>query len=148
MIVCRPTQSGKTVLVLKIIENVQSLIHPNPKRTLYCYKEYQRDKYDAIAKWGVVFFKGIPRLDMFAGKENMRLVLDDLMEEMDKTFPCCLQGFHKDLDCTNLKHYQRIRTHSKPQVALHCGFQRCTVPIARLLLKPSTTSVANLSYTS
>jgi hypothetical protein len=57
MTVCGLTQSGKTVLMLKIIDNAQSLIHPAPKRFLYCYTDYQPDKFDSIAKWGLSFSK-------------------------------------------------------------------------------------------
>jgi KaiC/GvpD/RAD55 family RecA-like ATPase len=55
MIVCGPTQSGKTVFVLKIIENVNKHIQPAPKKILYCYTEYQPAKFDNFASRGVNF---------------------------------------------------------------------------------------------
>jgi predicted AAA+ superfamily ATPase len=56
MLVIGPTQSGKTVFVLKLISDASKVIEPVPERILYCYTEYQPEKFDAFAARGVNFF--------------------------------------------------------------------------------------------
>lgn len=86
MIVNGPTQSGKTVFVLKMIDNAETMIEPPPKKIMYCYTEDQPSKFHSYAFNGrVTFLKGLPSMDMFDGKQPTLLILDDLMEEMDKT---------------------------------------------------------------
>ncbi len=99
MSVSGPTQSGKTIFVLKLIENASILVEPPPKRIIYCYTEYQADKFDYFAARGVEFFKGMPSLEMFDGKENTLLILDDLMEQIDENASMLFTrvSHHRDL---------------------------------------------------
>jgi CheY-like chemotaxis protein len=99
MLVTGPTQSGKTVFVLKIISQVDRLIDPAPKRILYCYTEYQPKSFDAFAARGVNFFKGIPSLEMFDGSTPTLLVLDDMMEQLDENISMLFTrvSHHRDL---------------------------------------------------
>ena len=84
MIVSGATQSGKTVFVLKMIENRFQMIEPPPKKVLYCYTEYQPKAFDSHSANGVEFFKGLPGLDFFDGREPTLCILDDLMGELNK----------------------------------------------------------------
>ncbi len=40
-IVAGASQSGKTELCYKVIENAEKLIFPAPKKIIYCYSEFQ-----------------------------------------------------------------------------------------------------------
>ena len=75
-IVSGPTDSGKSVLTLKLIEHAQQVITPLPERIMYCYSEYQNvfDNYS-----NVELHDGLPDLITFDGKSRSLLVLDDLM---------------------------------------------------------------------
>jgi hypothetical protein len=99
MLVTGPTQSGKTVFVLKILSDVNRIISPAPERILYCYTEYQPKSFDAFASKGVVFYKGMPSLEMFDGDARTLVVLDDMMEEIDKNTSMLFTrvSHHRDL---------------------------------------------------
>jgi hypothetical protein len=101
MIVNGPTMSGKTIFVLKMIDNMEKMIKPSPERIMYCYKEYQADKFDSYASSGrVTFFKGLPaNLDMFDGKRPTLLIIDDLMAQMNETLSelFTVGAHHKDI---------------------------------------------------
>jgi GTPase SAR1 family protein len=47
MVVCGPTQSGKTGFVLKLIDNSSTVIQPAPVKILYCFSEYQPATFDS-----------------------------------------------------------------------------------------------------
>jgi len=81
-LVAGPTGSGKTWFVFKLIENVDVMIDPPPRRMVYCYGEYQKlfDKYPQVT-----FHQGLPDLDDFDGREPTLLVIDDLMNEADES---------------------------------------------------------------
>lgn len=77
-----PSQSGKTVLTFKLIENVEQMITPIPSRIIYCYAEYQEmfSHYPNIE-----FHEGLPDLSTFAGNtEPILLVLDDFMSQVNQ----------------------------------------------------------------
>jgi hypothetical protein len=84
MLISGPTQSGKTVCTLRIIDNAETMIEPTVRKILYCYKEYQPKSFDAY-KGKVQYFEGMPSLEMFDGKQPTLLILDDLMGEMNQT---------------------------------------------------------------
>jgi hypothetical protein len=129
MMVSGPTQSGKTIFVLKLIDNASTLVEPAPKRIIYCYTEYQADKFDYCAARGVEFFKGMPSLEMFDGRENTMIILDDLMEEIDENASKLFTrvSHHRDLSVVLLTQNMFVkkptRTHHKSQFALHRDIQ-------------------------
>ena len=79
-IVSSPTDSGKSVFTLKLIEHAQEIISPLPERILFCYGEYQKifDNYP-----GVEFHDGLPEVSSIDGKKRTLLVMDDLMTSTD-----------------------------------------------------------------
>lgn len=85
MVVSGPTQSGKTVFVLNLIRHARSMIRPPPEKILYCYGEYQREKFDEARRSGVQFHAGLPNADWFDGKNSWLVILDDLMSEADQS---------------------------------------------------------------
>ena len=80
MIVSGPTQCGKTSFVLRLIDNLESAVEPLIRKILYCYNEYQPDKFDTYRS-RVQFYKGLPSLQMFDGREPTLVIIDDLMGE-------------------------------------------------------------------
>jgi len=81
-LVAGPTSCGKTRFVFKLIENADVMIHPPPRRIVYCYGEYQKlfDEYPRVT-----FHRGLPDFEDFDGAEPTLLVIDDLMNETDES---------------------------------------------------------------
>ena len=84
MVVCGPTQSGKTGFVLKLIDNSSTVIQPAPVKIVYCFSEYQHETFDPYRK-RVQFRKGLPPTENFDGLVPTLLILDDLMAEADQS---------------------------------------------------------------
>ncbi len=77
---CGPSQSGKTVLLIKILQNVRQMVHPPPDRIMYCYAESQ-EIFNTVPN--IELHRGIPDSDMFDPNKNNMLILDDLMEKSE-----------------------------------------------------------------
>ena len=73
------------------------MIHPAPKRIIYCYGEYQ----SIFAKYSktVEFVEGLPDLTQFDGKEPVLLIIDDLMNESEE----CVEKIF-----TKMSHHRNI----------------------------------------
>lgn len=79
LIIVGPSQSGKSVFVFKLFDNIEQLITPLPTRIIYCYSEYQEmfTLYPHIE-----FHEGLPDLNEFLGNsDSILLVLDDMMSQ-------------------------------------------------------------------
>ena len=83
-LIAGPTGSGKTVLLLEILQNRQKMITPEPDRIIYCYKRYQSffDKHKYIE-----FHEGLVDIDELDTNQNNIVIIDDLMaqSEQDKS---------------------------------------------------------------
>ena len=84
MIVAGPTSCGKSQLVLDLIKNADTLIHPRVKDITYCYSQWQPafDRHQGR----VSFHEGmIPLQEIMKSKRNTSdhslLVIDDLTDE-------------------------------------------------------------------
>lgn len=79
------TGSGKTTLVLKILENARWLISPPPKKIFWFYGIEQESVRKALQQMSipVVFEKGMPNFDTLSinVREPKLLILDDLISE-------------------------------------------------------------------
>lgn len=84
MVVCGPTQSGKTGFVLKLIDNCSTVIQPAPVKILYCFSEYQPETFDPYRN-RVQFYRGLPPTESFDGSVPTLVILDDLMDEVDQS---------------------------------------------------------------
>jgi hypothetical protein len=74
--VARPTWSGKTWFVFRLIKHAESIITPPPEEIVYCYGEFQ----PTFAEYPTVEFQeGLPNVDQFDGRQRMLLIIDDLM---------------------------------------------------------------------
>jgi len=81
-LVAGPTGSGKSTFVFKLIENASVAISPPPSRIVYCYGEYQ-PAFDAYPH--VDFRRGLPNSDDFDGSTRVLLIVDDLMDDADRS---------------------------------------------------------------
>lgn len=83
MLIAGPTSCGKSVLVFKIIENVQELITPTTDNITYCYSQWQEGFEKLKSK--VTFHEGLmSREDLFSSNrdtsQHMLLIIDDLLD--------------------------------------------------------------------
>lgn len=83
--VAGPTSSGKTVIVSKIIKNIDSLVDKKIERIVYCYSLWQNE-YDEILKnnMKVEFHQGIIESKELDPTCNNLVILDDLMDICEK----------------------------------------------------------------
>ena len=80
-----PSQSGKSTLLARILENNQSMITPSPTKILYCYARYSEgfNKLKIVTP-SIEFHEGLPDIDRLSVNENNVTVLDDLMSQVEK----------------------------------------------------------------
>ena len=80
-IVAGPTGCGKTKFVLRLVDNIDSMIVPTPEKTIYYFGEYQPlfDDYEHVD-----FRQGLPKAAEIEKIGNALLILDDLMAETDE----------------------------------------------------------------
>ena len=80
-----PSQSGKSTLLAKILEDNQNMITPPPTKIVYCYARWSDgfNKLKTITPQ-IIFHAGLPDIDQFTVHENNVIVLDDLMSQVEK----------------------------------------------------------------
>lgn len=78
-IISGPSQSGKTTLIKKIIENAPVMFDPPLDEIIWCYDQYQ-PMYSTLPE-NVTLHEGIPNIQDLKSKKRTLLVLDDLMVE-------------------------------------------------------------------
>lgn len=85
MLVCGPTQSGKTQFVLKLLENTDRLINPQPDNITYFYgQETTALEYLRNGLYGpITTIEGMPLsfADYIIPERNNLLIFDDLLQE-------------------------------------------------------------------
>ena len=82
--VAGPTQSGKTSLLVRILESNQILIKPKPTKIYYCYEVWQPnyDKLKLIYP-SIYFHQGLIETEEINKDENNLMILDDLMTKCE-----------------------------------------------------------------
>ena len=89
IVVCGPSNSGKTTLVMAILHNWQTFFHHPVTKVVWYYGVYQPG-YDKLAKKGVLLREGVPEdiqkdfPTAAPSNETYIIVLDDLMKEATK----------------------------------------------------------------
>jgi len=73
---------GKTEFVAKFIQHVKQMMTPAPQRIVWCYGKWQR-RFDSIPNVG--FIGGLPQRENFDGTQSTLLILDDLMNETNRS---------------------------------------------------------------
>lgn len=79
-----PTGSGKTVICLNIIKDLNTLVHPAPIEILYNYSVWQPayDEMKAISSIPIKFTEGLTSYEELAQDRKPRLwIIDDLMDD-------------------------------------------------------------------
>ncbi|MCP4057581.1 MAG: hypothetical protein GY738_09780 [Pseudoalteromonas sp.] len=85
MLVCAPSQGGKTVFTCRLVDNIEKMSTVSPERIIWAYCEWQPG-YSKIAQIpGVEMVEGIPDIDVLRADKTPKLVvMDDLMEQCSK----------------------------------------------------------------
>jgi len=79
MIISGPSNSGKTKLLLRILDSVNELFTPEPSAIVYCYGEYH-SYIPKLESKGFKIFSGLPSDEQLVNLPRpYLLVLDDLM---------------------------------------------------------------------
>jgi len=80
-----PTGCGKTNFVLRLVDNVDTMIDPTTDKIVYYFVEYRPlfDDYDAR----VDFRHGLPKAGEIEKLGNALVVLDDMMAEVNEKVP-------------------------------------------------------------
>lgn len=88
LLVCGPSNSGKTSFVKRLLENASLMFKTPPKYILYCYGSVWQPIFDEMEKCvkNIRFFKGLPTEDEFldirdSNDGHFVCVLDDLMSQ-------------------------------------------------------------------
>jgi len=95
-VVAEPTSCGKTEFVAKFIRHVKQMTTPSPQRIVWCYGEWQRRFYSVP---NVEFIEGLPQRENFYGTQSTLLILDDLMNETNRSVTDLFTkgGHHRNL---------------------------------------------------
>ena len=81
-IISGPTGSGKTYFVHRLIQHAQEMIYPAIDKIIWCYGEWQ----ESYAKYrNIDFREGLSSLKDIDSIGNKMVVIDDLMQESDKS---------------------------------------------------------------
>ena len=84
-IVCGSSSSGKTTLVLKIIQNRDLLFNKKVKKVLYCYRVYQNAFNTLKEDPNVIFHEGLLSVsELKDNYENSIIILDDFMDLLNQ----------------------------------------------------------------
>jgi len=75
---CGSTGSGKTLFVLRLIDNIETMIKPTPNSTIYYFMEYQTvfDEYPQVD-----FRQGVPKIQELEDTGDALILCDDMMME-------------------------------------------------------------------
>ena len=79
--ICGQTQSGKSYLTRRILQNAEELFEPVPTKIIYCYGEYQKE-FEELSPC-IEMIEGFPDDigSLTRGHKNSLIVLDDLMSQ-------------------------------------------------------------------
>lgn len=86
MVIGGPSSSGKTTILLNILNHAEQLFKPVPKQIVYAYGEYH-PHVDKLHKQGVTVHAGLPSEDLLAQCHRpLLLILDDLMMSSSESY--------------------------------------------------------------
>lgn len=86
IVIAGPSSSGKTQLLLRLIAESDSLIHPKPVSILYCFGEMNAT-VPVLQRAGVDVYAGVPPEELIMRHPKpMLLILDDLMLSIDERY--------------------------------------------------------------
>lgn len=89
IMVCGPSNSGKTTFIKRLLENASTMFKKTPSRILYCYGSVWQPLFSEMQHSikRIVFHEGVPSKDYLMelrgdDKEHMICVLDDLLQDL------------------------------------------------------------------
>jgi len=91
-ICCGSTGSGKTLFVLRLIDNIETMVKPTPNSIIYYLMEYQSvfDEYPQVD-----LRQGVPKIQELEDTRDALIVCDDmLMESIDGLLNVFTRGSH------------------------------------------------------
>lgn len=114
MMVCGPSQAGKTVFVKKLIENVDSVLNVVPEEIIWCYSEYQPAYASLVYIPNLRFIEGMPNFNELKNNRKKLIILDDLLESSLQLTPLFTKGCHHwNMSCVHIVQnifYKSLRT--------------------------------------
>lgn len=120
-----PTQSGKTTLLINILNSATELIEPAPNRIMYCYSRDQ-PSFDKLKHLSIEFHHGLPDLDEFHVNTNNLIILDDLMDqcEKDKSIQSLftVDSHHKNISTFLISQNLYSRGRYARTISLNCNY--------------------------
>lgn len=80
--ICGPTQCGKTQFLVRLLEHIDSMIHPKIQNIIYCYGSWQ-PVFKVIQNQipCIQFFNGLASLNEVDSQITNLVIFDDLMDE-------------------------------------------------------------------
>ncbi len=84
-----PSSSGKSQLIMKILENLYTIFDQYPNKIIYCYGRWD-DKYNQLKSIFpyIILNEGLPNINQFSSTDINLLILDDLMHESKEKSVC------------------------------------------------------------
>jgi len=89
---CGSTGSGKTLFVLRLIDNIETMVKPTPNSIIYYLMEYQSvfDEYPQVD-----LRQGVPKIQELEDTRDALIVCDDMMiESIDGLLNVFTRGSH------------------------------------------------------
>ena len=117
-----PTSCGKTRFVFRLLDHVDTMIEPAPSKVVYCYGEFQ-ELFRQYPR--VTFHHGLPDIDDFDGREPTLLIIDDLMQESNKSVANLFTSSQHQcrFPRTEPVSQEQICTHHESECSLHDPIQ-------------------------
>ncbi len=126
-LIAGPSRSGKSTLVMKILQQHEYLIDKKINKILYCYSTYL-ESFSTLQSIEprVEFHEGLPIIDNILGNENTLIILDDLMREVGsdastyKMF--CIDSHHKSISILFMTQNLFPREKYSRTISLNCNY--------------------------
>ena len=127
-----PSQSGKSTLLAKILENNQHLFTPAPTKIVYCYARWS-EGFNQLKQISppITFHEGLPDIDQFSVHDNNVIILDDLMIQVEKD-STMLELFTTDSHHKNISVFlitQNLFSQGKYSRTISLNCQYLVIPI-------------------
>ncbi len=86
MIIAGPSSSGKSTLLMRILDNYKEIFEPEPAMILYAYGQFN-DHVNELSGKGIAIHPGLPSGDTLDKcRKPLLLVLDDLMLSASESY--------------------------------------------------------------
>lgn len=128
ILIAAPSNTGKSYLTMKILQNADGMFKEPPSKILYCYNTWQSKLFDDTHK--IEFYKGLPsesEMNEFCeNKKHKIIVFDDLFpqivdnQRMQDLF--CVGSHHENLTVIFLVQNLFVRGKVMRTISLNCHY--------------------------